>query len=154
MREEQPEVDMDHASTGDSPNASLHNAKPLPMRERLAIAQYVCTPTRVEKLASPIFTKLAQLWGTLEEQFRDVETSGKVRSTEGTATLADQPKADPKKPNDTTPRANDKEARAREIARGQKFHSIFSDKSYNLHDELLLLEDLLRLGLTWFSRRI
>jgi hypothetical protein len=60
--EEETEVDMANG-IGDSPDAGLHNAKALPIRERLAIAQYVCTPTRVEKLASPIFTKLGTVLG-------------------------------------------------------------------------------------------
>jgi hypothetical protein len=93
-------------------------------------------------LASPIFTKLAQLWGTLEEQFRDVETSGKARPGGGAAS----PNTDHQ--DDPTLWANDKVARAREIARRQKFDTIISDTSYNLQDELLLLEDILRVGLT------
>jgi hypothetical protein len=144
--EVEPEVDMENA-IGDSPDAGLHNAKALPIRERLAIAQYVCTPARVEKLASPIFTKLAQLWGTLEEQFRDVETSGKARPAGGSAS----PNTDHQ--DDPTLRANDKVARAQEIARRQKFDTIFSDTSYNLQDELLLLEDVLRVGLTSFNEQ-
>jgi hypothetical protein len=140
--EADPEVDMNNAH-GNSPDAVLHNAKALPMRERLAIAQYVCTPSRVEKMASPIFTKLAQLWGTLEEQFRDVETSGKIIE-QAAAKVSEE---------DPTARANTKVARAREIARRQKHTTIFSDTSYNLQDELLLLEDVLRVGLTSFNEQ-
>ncbi|KAG7364009.1 hypothetical protein IV203_037211 [Nitzschia inconspicua] len=143
--EDEPEVDMENA-TGDSPDAALHNAKALPLRERLAIAQYVCTPSRVEKLASPIFTKLAQLWGILEEQFRDVESSGKEKQL-AASNLEEGAKDDP------TLRANDKVARAREIARRQKYSSIFCDTSDNLQDELLLLEDVLRVGLTSFNEQ-
>jgi hypothetical protein len=123
------------------PMLVFHNAKAFPIRERLAIAQYVCTPARVKKLASPIFTKLAQLWGTLEEQFRDVETSGKARPAGGAASPNTDHQYDP------TLWANDKVTRVREIARRQKFDTKFSDTSYNLQDELLLLEDVLRVGL-------
>lgn len=127
------------ASLGASPDGVLHNAKALPLRERLAIAQYVCTPSRVERLASPVFTKLAQLWGVLEEQFRDMELAGKAAGSS--------------EKNDV-PRKNDKFARAREIARRKKFTQIFNDTSYNLQDELLLLEDMLKVGLTSLNEQV
>jgi len=133
------EVKME-AALGDSPDGVLHNAKALPMRERLAIAQYVCTPSRVEKLASPIFTKLAQLWGVLEEQFRDMEIASKV----GQATETGNDRIKP----------NDKVAKAREIARRKKYTGIFNDTSYNLQDELLLLEDMLKVGLTSLNEQV
>ena len=129
------------ASLGASPDGVLHNAKALPLRERLAIAQYVCTPSRVEKLASPIFTKLAQLWGVLEEQFRDMEIAGKAGQTDRSG-------------DNESPRKNDKFARAREIARRKKFTQIFNDTSYNLQDELLLLEDMLKVGLTSLNEQV
>eukprot|EP00533_Pseudo-nitzschia_delicatissima_P009654 CAMPEP_0116086566 /NCGR_PEP_ID=MMETSP0327-20121206/4921_1 /TAXON_ID=44447 /ORGANISM="Pseudo-nitzschia delicatissima, Strain B596" /LENGTH=1381 /DNA_ID=CAMNT_0003577621 /DNA_START=75 /DNA_END=4220 /DNA_ORIENTATION=- len=131
------------ASLGASPDGVLHNAKALPLRERLAIAQYVCTPSRVERLASPVFTKLAQLWGVLEEQFRDMEIAGKAgQSTKSSET------------GDGIPRKNDKFARAREVARRKKFTNIFNDTSYNLQDELLLLEDMLKVGLTSLNEQV
>lgn len=128
-----------------SPDAVLHNAKALPLRERLAIAQYVCTPSRVEKLASPVFTKLAQLWGVLEEQFRDMEMAGKVEQTS---------QSDDKNEQSLPKKTNDKVARAREIARRKKFTQIFNDTSYNLQDELLLLEDMLKVGLTSLNEQV
>jgi len=131
-----------------SPDAVLHNAKALPLRERLAIAQYVCTPSRVEKLASPVFTKLAQLWGVLEEQFRDMEMAGKSgQSNNQNENRIDDDRNIRKKPND-------KLARAREIARRKKFTQIFNDTSYNLQDELLLLEDMLKVGLTSLNEQV
>jgi hypothetical protein len=140
LGEEEPEiVDLDTA-TGASPDAALHNAKPLPMRERLAIAQYVCRPSRVERLASPIFTKLAQLWGVLEEQFRDMELASKATMVVSTDSTDD--------PSVRRQNVADKVARARENARRQKYTAVFNDTSYNVQDELLLLEDVLRVGLT------
>ena len=35
---------------------------------------HVCAPSWVERLVSPIFTKVAQLWILLEEQFRGLDT--------------------------------------------------------------------------------
>jgi len=136
------------AAMGDSPDGVLHNAKSLPMRERLAIAQYVCKPCRVEKLASPIFTKLAQLWGVLEEQFRDMEiASSKVEQPYGNGN---------ENSNDDNIRIkpNGKVIRAREIARRKKYTGIFNDTSYKLQDELLLLEDMLKVGLTSLNEQV
>lgn len=115
------------ADVGKSPDGVLHNAKPLPLKERVSIAQYVCTPARVERLASPIFTKLAQLWGVLEEQFREMDAA----STPGEPSVA-----------------KGKVAKAKEKARRQKYSGAFNDTAYNVQDELLLLEDVLKVGLT------
>ena len=68
----------DNASTSNtedlvSPDGSLHNAELLPLRERLAIVQHICDPSRVESLMSPIFFKLAQLCGFIEESLRSLQ---------------------------------------------------------------------------------
>eukprot|EP00535_Pseudo-nitzschia_heimii_P004499 CAMPEP_0197174636 /NCGR_PEP_ID=MMETSP1423-20130617/1064_1 /TAXON_ID=476441 /ORGANISM="Pseudo-nitzschia heimii, Strain UNC1101" /LENGTH=1412 /DNA_ID=CAMNT_0042623579 /DNA_START=113 /DNA_END=4348 /DNA_ORIENTATION=- len=136
------------AALGASPNAVLHNAKALPLRERLAIAQYVCTPSRVEKLASPLFTKLAQLWGELEEEFRDMEMATKVGQVDKNT------EKDEDKQKNLRRKQNEKLARAREIARRKKFTKIFNDTSYNIQDELLLLEDMLKVGLTSLNEQV
>jgi len=135
------------AAMGASPDAVLHNAKPLPMRERLAIAQYVCSPSRVERLASPIFTRLAQLWGVLEEQFRDMEIANKP-------SFAGQHSKHNEDDSNNRRKPNDRVARAREIARRQKYIGIFNDTSYNVQDELLLLEDALKVGLTSLNEQV
>jgi hypothetical protein len=121
---------------GKSPDGVLHNAKPLPLKERVSIAQYVCTPARVERLASPIFTKLAQLWGVLEEQFRDMDAANTVaRKSEQDISIA-------------------KVARAKEKARRQKAANGFNDTAYSVQDELLLLEDVLKVGLTSLNEQM
>ncbi len=126
------------ADVGKSPDGVLHNAKPLPLKERVAIAQYVCTPARVERLASPIFTKLAQLWGMLEEQFREMDVSPpRVKEEDGESKLS-----------------TEKVARAKEKARRQKTSGAFNDTAYNLQDELLLLEDVLKVGLTSLNEQM
>ena len=136
------DVDMNERiadmASGSSPDGVLHNAKPLPLRERLAIAQHVCAPSRVERLVSPIFTKLAQFWGLLEEQFRDVE-SGQVPA----ATAASETEAAVGKSS-----VSAKLARAKAAARKNKSLNTFNDIADSLQDELLLLEDMLRVGLT------
>ena len=125
---------IESAQGDDSPDGVLHNAKPLPLRERLAIAQHVCTPIRVELLISPIFTKLAQMWGMLEELFREVDVS----NTEDRSKAA----------------ANEKVARAKEKARRQKSLKAFTAIADGLQDELLLLEDVLNVGLTSLNEQI
>ena len=105
----------------------LHNAKPLPFRIRLHVAQHVCAPSRVEGLVSPIFTKLAQLWGMLEEQFRAIEMSSASR-IDGDGT------------------AKEKVAKAKERARRQKLADSLNDIAASIQDELLLLEDVLKVN--------
>ena len=121
----------DDRRTGSSPDGVLYNAEALPLKERLAIAKYVSAPSRVERLASPIFTKLAQIFLVLEEQFR--ERDAVSYGEQGT---------------------NDKVARAKEMARRKKSSDSFGDTSYNLQDELLLLEDLLKVGLTSLNEQV
>lgn len=121
---------------GKSPDGVLHNAKPLPLKERVSIAQFVCTPARVERLASPLFTKLAQLWGVLEEQFRDMDAANIAGSK------SDQEFS------------SSKVARAKEKARRQKAAEGFNDTAYNVQDELLLLEDVLKVGLTSLNEQM
>ena len=124
------------ADLGKSPDGVLHNAKALPLKERVSIAQYVCTPARVERLASPLFTKLAQLWGVLEEQFRELDAAN---------TLA-------RKSEQEFPTG--KVARAKEKARRAKAAEGFSNTAYSVQDELLLLEDVLKVGLTSLNEQM
>jgi hypothetical protein len=143
---DETEVLMDERiefAQGDSPDGVLHNAKPLPLRERLAIAQHVCTPSRVELLISPIFTKLAQMWGMLEELFREVDVS-KTKDRSGLRGDTDRGKT----------AANEKVARAKEKARRQKSLTAFNAIADSLQDELLLLEDVLNVGLTSLNEQI
>jgi hypothetical protein len=134
------EKDEEDTSAGHAtPDGVLHNAKTLPIRERLAIAQFVCLPSRVERLTSPIFTKLAQLWGILEEQFRDMD------STPGMRKVAKYKDALSEK-NSTTEKAKTKVKR-------QKASDSLMDTAANIQDELLLLEDLLRVGLSTLNEQ-
>jgi hypothetical protein len=129
-------INNNEKSKGSSPDGVLHNAKSLPFGERLAIAQYVCAPARAELLVSPIFTKLAQFWGILEEQFRDMDDA--LRKFDGNG----EEKFGRKKG------AGDKVAKAKEVARRKKVSDAFNSTAYNVQDELLLLDDVLKVGLT------
>jgi hypothetical protein len=64
-----------------TPSMSLHNAESLPLRERLAIARHVCTPSRVEGLVVPICTKLAQLCHKLEDSVRSLDSLHEKKAT-------------------------------------------------------------------------
>jgi hypothetical protein len=120
---------------GASPDGVLHNAQPLPLRERLAIAQHVCSPSRVEELVSPIFTKLAQLWGVLEEQFREAETDARRGSVTDLTSVADE---------GVKKKRNVKLQKAKEEAKRKKLVESFRASVADLHDELLLLEDVFK----------
>ena len=121
-------------SVGSSPDGILHNAKALPFHERLAMAQYTCTPSRVERLIAPIFTKLAEKWNSIEENLREIESY-----CEGTRNNNDDGLG--------TSRI-DKVQKAKEKVRRDRLCRSFQDKAANLQDEMLLLEDLFKVGLT------
>lgn len=111
-----------------SPDGVLHNSKALPFRERLAIAQHACTPSRVERLVAPIFGKLAERWNSLEEHIREMDThKNRMGAHDG---------------------RNEKMAQAREKTRRERLLRGFQEKADSLQDELLLLEDVFKVGLT------
>jgi uncharacterized protein YdcH (DUF465 family) len=114
-------------SVGSSPDGVLHNAKPLPFRERLAIAQYTCSPSRVERLVSPIFAKLAERWNSIDEQIREID--GNV-SDMSDSTLGGSPSS--------------KLAQAKEKVRRERMVRLLKDRAADMQDELLLLEDVFK----------
>lgn len=118
---------------GSSPDGVLHNASPLPFRERLAIATHTCAPSRVGRLASPIFTKLSTLWCSLQEKFLDLDSP--LQSEEETG-------------GSKKPQPSDL-ARERE-----RRHNAFKDAAATIQDQLLLLDDLLKVGLTALNEQI
>lgn len=107
-----------------SPDGVLHNAEPLPFQERLAIAQYTCVPSRVERLVSPIFAKLAERWNGLDEQIRDIDHHLWTIRNGGGSPL------------------KDKLLQAKEKVRRERMVRTFNDRAADLQDELLLLEDV------------
>lgn len=115
-----------------SPDGSLSNAQALPLRERLAIAQHVCTPSRVEALVSPIFTNLAHLWGIIEEQIRDIDMlRAGILQKEGGTRVRDS-----------------KMEKAKAETKKKRLTATLKDSLADLQDELLLLEDVFKVGLT------
>jgi hypothetical protein len=124
------EVNFDDKAS--SPDGVLFNAQALPLRERLAIAQHVCAPSRVEALVSPIFSKLAHLWGVLEEQIRDIDLLREgVLEKEGGTRIRDS-----------------KMEKAKAETKKKRLADSLKDTFADLQDELLLLEDVFKVGLT------
>ena len=139
--------DGEHSQTreksyGSSPDGVLHNAKPLPLKERLAIAQHVCAPARVAGLVSPVFTKLAELWGMLEEYFRELDSIQEGSSRAGSGTALDDR------------RRTAKVEKARDETRRRRVVSNFHDAAASIQDELLMLEDVLKVGLTSLNEQV
>jgi hypothetical protein len=137
-----------------TPAGVLHNAKPLPFRERLAIAQHVCTPSRVERLVSPIFTKLAQLWGVLEEliqKFETFRTTAKSASSNSSRSVETSENGDAETsqkrfsyPTRHGKAINLRVEKAKDEAQQQRLVDGFAEAAANFQDELLLLEDVLK----------
>jgi len=110
------------APLGSSPDGVLHNANPLPFRDRLAIATHTCAPSRVSRLAAPIFSKLSSLWCSLQESFLDLDTPVPEEETE-------RPKRGPKMDPD------------KELERKR---NAFKEAAAGLEDQLSLLDDVLK----------
>ena len=118
-----------------SPDGVLHNAKPLPFRERLVIAQYACIPSRVEHLISPIFTKLAERWSALDEAIRNIDTNKHMGASEVMDDLSAR---------------NERVAQAREKVRRERLIRAFKEKVADLQDELLLMDDVFKVSCACF----
>eukprot|EP00977_Amphora_coffeiformis_P002979 scaffold569_cov165-Amphora_coffeaeformis.AAC.12 len=117
-----------------SPDGVLHTAQPLPFRERLAIARYTCIPSRVERLIAPIFTKLSERWTALDESIREMdENKGPVGDASGQF---------------------EKVAKAKEKVRRERIVRAFTDRAADLQDELMLLEDVFKVGLTVLNEQL
>lgn len=136
--EDEEPVDFSNARMV-TPNGVLHNAKVLPIFERLAIAQFVCAPARVERLVSPIFTKLAHLWGMFEEQFRELD----VVKVLGQGITEDA----------AISKGKTKTELAKVRAKRQKAAGALNDTAATVQDEMLLLEDVLNVGLTTLNEQ-
>lgn len=129
--QEEPDAEM-----GSSPDGVLHNANPLPFRERLAIATHTCAPSRVGRLASPIFTKLSNSWCLLQEKFLDLDTPP-VEVEIGSSSRK-HANAVPLNP----------------IKERERKHNAFKDAAATVQDQLLILDDLLKVGLTALNEQI
>lgn len=121
------------ARAAKSPDGVLHNARALPFRERLVVAQYACIPSRVEHLISPIFSKLAERWSALDEAIRNIDTNKHMGAAETT---------------DDVSARNERVALAKEKVRRERLIRAFRNKVADLQDELLLMDDVFKVRLS------
>ena len=127
---------------------SLHKSAALPFRERMAIARYVCAPDRVECLVSPIFIKLGHLCGPIGESIRAFDELDKQQRecVEKLRSLQSESEVRDDKGRITVDEILNELEQFE--SRRQRLRDTFLDRSADLQDELLLLEDLLQVGLT------
>ena len=134
-----------------SPDAALHKSVALPLRERMAIARYVCVPERVESLVSPMFMKLGHLCGAMSETIRNFDELDATERRCIANLRALQSGSNKSESSDDQGRMtvddilNEME---QFDSKRQRLCGTFRDLGADLQDELLLLEDLLKVGLT------
>jgi CRP-like cAMP-binding protein len=81
---------------------------------------------------SPIFTRLAELWGILEEYFREMDS------------LKEGPRGSGTNLEDTVRRRTAKVEKAREETRRRRVVDRFHDAAASIQDELLMLDDVFK----------
>ena len=106
-----------------TPTGALHEAPALPLRDRVAIARYACHPRRVNDLVAPLFARLTGQFGQVEGTVRALEEL--ARSMPKTFSKEGQDVAEQKR----------------------RLVDAVRDLTANVQDELLLLDDLLKVGL-------
>ena len=104
-----------------TPSGMLHEAPSLHMGDRIAIAKYACDPRRVSDLVSPLCARLTTQFGQVE---------GTVRNLQELA-------------NASIP----KHLQHSKAERKSRLANTVHDLVANVQDELLMLDDLLRVGL-------
>lgn len=118
-----------------APTGVLHDASTFPFRDRVAIAQYASTPSRVGDLVSPLCTRLTSQLGQIE---------GAVRSLEQLDSRSDE--SQPPASSGVSVKSKKKTGESKPEERKRIINSI-QGLAANIQDELLLLDDLLDVGL-------
>eukprot|EP00590_Aulacoseira_subarctica_P009634 CAMPEP_0172433464 /NCGR_PEP_ID=MMETSP1064-20121228/68222_1 /TAXON_ID=202472 /ORGANISM="Aulacoseira subarctica , Strain CCAP 1002/5" /LENGTH=746 /DNA_ID=CAMNT_0013181387 /DNA_START=156 /DNA_END=2393 /DNA_ORIENTATION=- len=108
-----------------SPDATLESID-LPFRERISIAHHICQPERVEPFIGPIFCRLCHLTEALKEALLAIDNFSDSEVCES------------------------KELDARTV----KISAAVEDVAADIQDELLLLDDVLKMGLTPLNEQI
>jgi hypothetical protein len=125
-----------------SPDANVEFVN-LPFRERVSIAHHICSPPRVQRFVGHIFSKLVELFAALEEAFQTLE---EVVLEEETLLLESEESCDGDDKHDAA--FNDVQTRRRKLS--DQVSGIAAD----LQDELLLLDDIMKMGLTALNEQI
>ena len=136
-----PRHDDDENDSGEvlptsAPTGVLHDASTFPFRDRVAIAQYASTPSRVGDLVSPLCTRLTSQLGQIE---------GAVRSLEQLDSLSDETQP-PASSGSASVKSKKNTGEFKPEERRRITNSI-QGLAANIQDELLLLDDLLDVGL-------
>ncbi|KAL9179663.1 hypothetical protein ACHAXT_008953 [Thalassiosira profunda] len=136
-RDEEVRKQPQRALPTETPKGVLDEAPELPLQDRIAIAQYACNPKRVGDLVSPLCARLTSQFGQVE---------GTVRALEelNNATMS-SPSSPPAKPSPEKSKGR-KPPQSKDEERNKLRNSV-QDLIANVQDELLLLDDLLKVGL-------
>jgi hypothetical protein len=121
--------DDDSTHSNVVPTGALHEAITLPLQDRIAIAHYACHPRRVSDLVSPLCSRLTSQFGQVEGTVRSLEELNNNATKKKVSTTPDRKKGD--KNDEMRDRLTDQ----------------IRDLIANVQDELLLLDDLLKVGL-------
>ena len=126
-----------------APSGILHDSATLPIQDRIAIAQYACHPKRVSDLVSPLCARLTSQFGQVEGTVRALE---EMSNTPDPPTSSTSPSLSNKKKSKSNNKdeKNSKKNKEQECAR---LRGTTHDLIANVQDELLLLDDLLKVGL-------
>ena len=135
-KQDDDENDCDDVLPTSAPTGVLHDASTFPFRDRVAIAQYASTPSRVGDLVSPLCTRLTSQLGQIE---------GAVRSLEQLDSRSDETQP-PASSGSASVKSNKKTGESKLEERNRITNSI-QGLAANIQDELLLLDDLLDVGL-------
>jgi len=156
--------DDDVGVGGGGPSGQLHRTPPLPLQDRIAIARYACHPSRVADLVGPLCARLTGQFGAAEGLVRALEEldgreydvggddDGSVADKRGgsssSSTSSSKSAALGRKKGRKHP-PQSKQSRSYEGTNGERtrLRAALHDLTANVQDELLLLDDLLRVGL-------
>ncbi len=120
-----------------TPSGALHKAPPLPFQDCIVIARFACHPKRVSDLVSPLCARLTGQFGQVE---------GTVRALEE---LDDGAAAEKTPPGKKASPSSSKSSSSNEKKEGERtrLRDSIQNLIASMQDELLLLDDLLRVGL-------
>jgi hypothetical protein len=127
----------------------------LPFRERLAVAHYVCAPSRVQSLCAGIFTRLATLCGNVEESIRSMERID--RGISARFVSIDNHRKSSSAAIDRTSTLIEEEKKEIEKLQSKRIKVVkhfLGDIVSDFQDEMFLLEDVLNVGLVPLNEQI
>jgi len=147
----------------DTPSGFLHEAPTLPLQDCIAIAQYACHPQRVADLVSPLCARLTSQFGQVEGTVRALEDlnnaammvgepdnndDGAASSAPTASTSSSSSQSSQNHNNNSSNIDNNHKRSSKDIEKErQSLRTTVQNVIANVQDELLLLDDLLKVGL-------